>query len=471
MPHALSDAAFQAVVDEAPDAIIVVSDDGIIVYANSRVDELFGYTQDGLVGQRIEILIPEQRRSMHLIHREIYQEHPTRRPMGIGLDLWGRRRDGSAFPVEISLSSFMDGQSRLSVAAVRDVTRQRRAEEALRRSEERHRLLNERSESIVFRYRLQPTPGFEYISSAVASTLGYAPEEFYVDNQLIYAIAESEDRGALRAVLSNQPPRDAVLRLVSRTGEPRWFEWSVTTVSGPNEGVGALEGTARDVTDRRAAEAERASLEAEVELQAERNRIVGDLHDDTIQSIYALGLGLHAVRDDESVTKEEAIDSTIGGLDAVITALRTYMQQLSGGDDAPIATAISTRIAALIDPGSGTRWDLQVEDSLVMEAALDRHIYLLAKELISNVQRHAQASTASICLLRQPNGDLVLEIADDGVGFDPRRVASGSFGLRSVELRSGTIGAGLAIDASEGHGTRVRVVLPAGRGTPRRGAE
>ena len=172
MSDALNEAVFHAVVQEAPDAIVLVDGEGRILFVNSRVMELFGYARDELVGQRVELLIPAPRRSMHVIHREIYQEHPTPRPMGVGLELSGQRKDGSTFPVEISLSSFTDGEARLCVAAVRDVTRQRRADEALRRSEGRHRLLNERSEGIVFRYRLGYAPGFAYISSSVGSPLG-----------------------------------------------------------------------------------------------------------------------------------------------------------------------------------------------------------------------------------------------------------------------------------------------------------
>ena len=467
MPDALNDAAFRAVVDEAPDAIVLVGGDGRIVFVNIQVEELFGYARAELVGQRVELLIPEDRRSIHLIHREIFQERPTRRPMGIGLELSGRRKDGSTFPAEISLNSFTDGDTVLSVAAVRDVTRQRRAEEALRRSEERHRLLNERAEGIVFRYRLLPTPGFEYVSSSVARSLGYAPEAFYVDDDLVYAIAEGEDRDLLRRILSAAPPRDATVRLLTRDGEARWFEWSVATVGDADAAIVALEGTARDITERLAAEAERVSLEAEIDLQAERSRIAGDLHDDTIQSINALGLGLHAARDDASVTKEAAIDRTIEGLSSVITALRTYMQQLSGfGDDDVVSAALVSRISALIDPRAPTRWVVDIEADMRLDAALDRQMFLLAKELISNVQRHAQASTASLCLLHDAAGDLVLEVADNGVGFGPRQVAAGSFGLRSVELRTSTIGAQLEIDSTEGGGTRVHIALQASGAAP-----
>ncbi len=461
MPEALSDAAFRAVVDEAPDAIVLVDDEGRITYANAQVEDLFGYTRAELIGHRVEVLIPEARRTTHVIHRELFHQHPTRRPMGVGLELSGRRKDGTTFQVEISLSALADAGATLSMAVVRDVTRQRRAEEALRRSEERHRLLNERSENIIFRYRLLPTHGFEYISSAVLRSLGYAPEEFYVDDDVIFALADGEDRESLRQVLSAAAPRDATVRMLSRDGERRWFEWNVTAVAGPDAVVVALEGTARDVTERRAAEAEQVALEAEIELQAERSRIAGDLHDDTIQSIYALGLGLHAARDDASVPKETAIDRTIEGLSTIIVALRTYMQQLSGGEeDTGTATAIRSRITALIDSGAPTHWTVDVDPELRLSMALDRQVYLLAKELISNVQRHAQASAASIHLGREADGGLRLEVSDDGTGFDRDAVGAGSFGLRSVELRAGTIGADLTIQTGAGQGTTVRVTVP-----------
>ena len=461
MGKALSDGAFRAIVEEAPDAIVVVDGGGQIAYVNAQAESLFGYPRSDLLGQRIEVLIPDDRRAMHVIHREVYQERPESRPMGAGLDLSGRRKDGTTFPVEISLSVFADGSQRLSVAVVRDVTRQRRAEETLRRSEERHRLLNERAENVVFRYRLSPTPGFDYVSAAVTARLGYTPEDLYVDDGLIFRLAHPDDRHVMEQALSASPPNTVSLRILSREGGVRWFEFSITAVRGPGGVVIALEGIARDVTERRAADEERLRLQAEVEMQLERSRIAGDLHDDTIQSIYALGLQLHAIRDEASVTREAAADRAIEGLNAIIASLRSYMHRLSGADqEVEEPETLEQRIRGLIAADSPTHWAVDVEPDLALDAGAERQIYLLAKELVANVQRHAEAANATLSLRLDDDDCLLLAVTDNGVGFDRDAVGEGSFGLRSVEMRASTLGAALDVVSQPGGGTRVSVRLP-----------
>src|SRR5205814_4650667 len=90
--------------DAAPDAIVVVSPLGVILAANTHTLSLFGYQTDELVGQRIEMLVPDRFRDGHVARRDRYAADPHTRPMGAGLDLFGLRKDGSEFPVEISLS-------------------------------------------------------------------------------------------------------------------------------------------------------------------------------------------------------------------------------------------------------------------------------------------------------------------------------------------------------------------------------
>ncbi len=118
----LNDAAFRGLLDSAPDGMLVIGSDGKILVANSQIEELFGYRRDELIGERPEILVPDESKRVHLDHRAHYQGHPTIRAMGSGLSLKGRRRDGSVFAVEISLSPRATSDGTLIVAAVRDIT-------------------------------------------------------------------------------------------------------------------------------------------------------------------------------------------------------------------------------------------------------------------------------------------------------------------------------------------------------------
>jgi diguanylate cyclase (GGDEF)-like protein/PAS domain S-box-containing protein len=117
----------------APGAILVVREDGRIVLANPRVEQIFGYEHDELIGRSVESLVPKSLRDAHVRHRANYVKEPTARPMGLSLELAGRRKDGTEFPVEIGLSSFDTPQARMVTCIISDVTERKRAEEELAR--------------------------------------------------------------------------------------------------------------------------------------------------------------------------------------------------------------------------------------------------------------------------------------------------------------------------------------------------
>lgn len=117
-------------IDEAaPDGILVVDAAGRIRIVNAQVERLFGYPRDVLIGELVEALIPEDRRPAHGQHRAAYDQQPSTCPMGTDLDLRGRRKDGSGFPVEISLSRMRGPDGLGVIAIVRDVTAQKESEE------------------------------------------------------------------------------------------------------------------------------------------------------------------------------------------------------------------------------------------------------------------------------------------------------------------------------------------------------
>jgi len=123
-----------------PDAIVVVDRDGTIVQLNSQTQQLFGYDRDELLGQKVEVLVPESYRRQHQHHRDDFAAHPKTRRMGADLELYGRRRDGSEFPVEISLSPASTLNGTFVLSAIRDISdRTRIAEELRRANEELHR--------------------------------------------------------------------------------------------------------------------------------------------------------------------------------------------------------------------------------------------------------------------------------------------------------------------------------------------
>ncbi|RAQ98430.1 PAS domain-containing sensor histidine kinase [Thermogemmatispora tikiterensis] len=124
----VTSALFRQFLDLLPDALIVVDEQGYLVQANAQATTVFGYSREELLGQSLDLLLPERFREIHRRHAAHYFKAPRLRPMGIGLHLFARRKDNSEIPVEISLSPLRVGERLYVIAAVRDMTAQRRAE-------------------------------------------------------------------------------------------------------------------------------------------------------------------------------------------------------------------------------------------------------------------------------------------------------------------------------------------------------
>jgi PAS domain S-box-containing protein len=169
--------------------------------------------------------------------------------------LW--RRDETPIPVEYSSYPIIkDGVVEGAIVTFIDITERRRAEEKLKESEERFRLLAENAKDIIYRYRLKPTPGFEYVSSSATDLTGYTPEEHYADPELGLKLVHPDDKHILEAFLRSPESADRVLTLrwISRDGRVIWTEQQITLFYDDQGELAAIEGIGRNITDRKEVE-------------------------------------------------------------------------------------------------------------------------------------------------------------------------------------------------------------------------
>ena len=176
--------------DAFPDAVVAVDRNGTILQTNSLVEDLFGYSRGELIGKKVELLVPERFRHQHHDHRQNFAASPKIRPMGAGLDLYGRHRDGSEFPVEISLSPVLVESGTVVLSAIRNISDRKRIEEELRKA---HAQLAQRTAEQIGEYRARLASIVDSSEDAILTKsldgtitawnrgaeriYGYAPEE------------------------------------------------------------------------------------------------------------------------------------------------------------------------------------------------------------------------------------------------------------------------------------------------------
>ena len=467
---------FRALLEAAPDGIVLVDEQGRIITSNEQLCRLFGYEAEELTGQRIEILVPPRLREVHGRHRGQYQVDSARRPMGLGLDLVGLRKDGTELPLEISLSPLKSGNRTFTVASVRDISERLRL--LKRQGELREVIAGDREWPVLASILLEAAPIGCLVVNREAEILianaeierlfGFSRGELIgekVDMLVPPRLRPSHIAGRMN-YLNNPIARHAIngLNLIGLRKDASEFPVEISLSPLETErGVFAIT-LVRDLTEQRQLQSEQEALRSMLDTEHERQRIGMDLHDGIMQDIYAATLGLDVAFDDIGADPElarEGVTRAIDQLHGVIRDIRSYIFDLRPRQFTGDLNQALMDLGTEFQENSSIPTEVSVAPEIpTLDHQVGVALYVIAHEALSNTRKYAQASQASIKLHRD-GGSLRLEVRDNGLGFDTSsEVPEGHRGIRNMASRAGIIGSELHVESAFGAGTAVWVEVP-----------
>jgi PAS domain S-box-containing protein len=247
-----------------------------------------------------------------------------------------------------------------------------------------------------------------------------------------------------------------------RRGDGSVVEVAVTlsAMRGPGDRLIGYAAVLRDLTERKRAEAELAASRTAHEVLAARDRIARDLHDGAVQAIFGVGMRLQATAtmcQDEVMRRR--LESMVAQLDDVITDLRRHVFGVRAGAPGDLGTSLSA-VAAEIADQRGMRVTADVDaDVATRLGERGEDLVHVVREALSNASRHGGAATARVSLRREA-GRAVLEVADDGCGFDVERATRPGHGLENFRWRAERLSGEVVVTSTPGGGTTVRLSLP-----------
>ena len=428
---------FRGFLESAPDAIIVVDTAGRIVLVNAQAELWFGYGREELMGRHIEVLVPPGVRGRHSDLRKGYAVHPHARPMGLGVALHAQRKDGSEFPVEISLSPLETAEGMLVTAIVRDISERRRLELAREEMQERYRQLVDNLPVGVFRNTPEPEGSFAEANPALAAMFDAASSEELMVHRVRDLYRNPGDRLLFsQKLLREQAVIREELELQSLKGRPFW---GAVTAALKKSDTGEMffDGVIEDITRSKEAEqAIRDLNDALVHRNTELETLNQELESFSYSVSHDLRAPLRAIDGFSQAVLEDYGDKIDAEGHDALRRLRAAAQRMGMLIDDLLKLARVTRAevvreevdlsalaAEVVEELHQREPDRQVE--IHIEAAMTvqgdgRLLRIVLDNLLGNAWKFsARCNAAHIQVgIHEEAGERAYFVRDDGVGFD-----------------------------------------------------
>jgi PAS domain S-box-containing protein len=454
---ALGDSAerLRAILETAVEGIITIDERGLIESFNPAAEKIFGYSASEAIGQNVKLLMPEPYRHEHDSYLKNYRQTGHEKIIGIGREVVGRRKDGTIFPMDLSVSELRLADRRMFTGFVRDITERKEAEKVLLHYE----ALVEFSDDAIIGKTLDGhitswNPGAEAV-------FGYSREEMVGKpvSILIPEDRQDEEPGILAKIKRGESVDH--YETIRRRKDGKLIDISVT-VSPIRDGDGKIIGAskvARDITERKRLEKEIIEIS-----NREQQRIGQDLHDGLCQELAGIEL-MCQVLEQKLAAKSKTESKQVGEIAQHIRRAITHTRKLARGLS-PVELETNGFISALHELAEHAqnlfRVECRLECSepiLIRNNVFATHLYRIAQEAINNAVKHGKAKYVVISV--KPFGDkVILKISNDGVGFSNETKKSGGMGLHIMKYRAGVVSAALDLrPGRDGVGTAVTCIF------------
>ena len=513
-----SEEQFRSVVETAIDAIITVDQQGMIIFWNPQAEQMFGHPANEMIGKPVATIMPERFREKHkkgLSQATLRQQHKIARNI---FELVGLRKDGSEFPLELSLANWETREGTFFTAIIRDISERKQAESALQKAHsELERRVNERTaelgntneklrkqiseceqtelalreselkyatlveDALIGVYIIQDG-NIEFANDKFAEIYGYSKDELIGMDSL--ELVHPDDRSLVKKIREKRlggekVPAEYESRGLKKNGDIIWVMRSFSQIT--YKGRPAISGIVANISKRRKAEEALRKSDKELRIlsnqllsaeEKERKRIARELHDSIGQALSAIKFSV------ENALRELRAASNpieLGSLEAVIPLTQKTIEEVrrivkdlrpSILDDLGILATIRWFCREFQNVYAGIRIEttIDIEENEV-PLYLKTPIYRIMQEALNNVAKHSNASFVHLRLIKTETG-MHLNIHDNGRGFNLDRAMAlqtsrRGFGLASMRERAELSGAAFEIDSTKRQGTTIHIAWAA----------